>query len=118
MSRRELPQIIVDLQAIRDRLTNPTAWEQLYFGNEEGPNCLIGAMDVIIERDYKNKDCTENGYNRRIDARAALSHCVPTGYDSIVRYNDDRKTTHKDILALIDRAIEAEKTKAGVVEYA
>ena len=125
MSKREIPQVIVDLQGIRDRLTNPKAWEQMYFGDEEGPNCLVGAMDVVIDRDYGEKigtmtdSHTVEAGGRRYNAKAALVRSIPSEYlGSIVRYNDDRATTHKDILALIDLAIESEKKIAGIVEYA
>ncbi len=125
MSKRELPQIITDLQAIRDRLTNPEAWDQMYFGSEEGPNCLIGAMDIVIDRDYgKIIGTMENTHwgiearDRRHKARNAICCCLPSGYDSLVRYNDDRETTHQDILTLIDAALESEKKIAGIVEYA
>ena len=126
MSKREIPQVITDLQAIRDRLTNPRAWDQMYFGSEEGPNCLVGAMDVVIDRDYGKIIGTmrvthwdKEAGERRSNARKALSRYVPFEYNgSIVRYNDDRETTHKKILALIDEALYDEKTKACVVEYA
>ncbi len=123
MSKRELPQVIIDLQAIRNRLTNPEAWDQMYFGNEESPNCIIGAMDVVIDRDYgkiigtmTDSHWTVEAGERRVNARAALACCVPSSFDSLVRYNDHRETTHKDILALIDLALESEKEKACVVE--
>ncbi len=118
MSKRELPQVVSDLQAIRDRLTNPEAWSKGLFGTEKSSNCLVGAMDVIIDRDYKllpSEKFYIEAKNRRTNCRAAISVNIPSGYDgSIVGYNDATRTTHKDILATIDTAIEKEKTKVGI----
>ena len=120
MSKRELPQVIIDLRAIRNRLSSPEAWSKSLFGNEEGPNCLVGAMDVIIERDY-NFDSRDRkveagqhmseAHERRTKAKIALSRALPRGYtnNSVTRYNDALTTTHENILTLIDRALESEK---------
>ena len=113
MSKRELPQVIIDLQAIRERLTNPEAWNKGLFGTGIGPNCLIGAVDVVIGVLHSRE-----AQERRWPVREALVANIPARYDgSLVRYNDDRKTTHKKILALIDAALESEKKIAGIVEY-
>ncbi len=120
MSKRELPQVIVDLQAIRDRLTNPEAWSKGLFGSEEGPNCLIGAVDVVIGVPTLKKwqeGCVE-AQERRWPIREAIVANIPAKYDSsVVGYNDAPETTHKDILDLLDLVIKSEKKIAGVVEF-
>ena len=118
MSKREIPQVVSDLQALRDRLTDPEAWSKGLFGTEVTSNCLVGAMDVIIDRDYRllpSEKFYIEAKNRRTHCRAAISVNIPDNYDgSIVGYNDASRTTHKDILALIDTALHNEKTKVGI----
>lgn len=41
----------------------------------------------------------------------ALIAALPEGYDRISVFNDDPKTTHADVLALYDRAIEMERNR-------
>jgi len=126
MSKREIPQVITDLQAIGDRLTNPEAWNKGLFGNKEGPNCLVGAMDIIIDRDYNFLKEGGEGIRqlkqaaeRRLNTRDALSDCLSLlhrGHNSITQYNDAPETTHENILYLIDRALKSEKKKACIIE--
>ena len=103
MSKRELPQVVTDLQAVRDRLTPPDMWQQGSYGGEEGPNCIIGAIRVV----------TQQLFGRQFNARVAISNANIRR--PIIGFNDNH--THKEVLALIDTAIKTEKTKAGVVEY-
>jgi len=115
MSERKLPQVIIDLQAVRNRLTNPEAWNQGMFGDNEGPNCIVGAIDRVIDRDLKFLKVgeeyaqLEQAQERRHNMRQALGRCLPKEYTSLVYYNDTLKTTHENILTLIDAALKSEK---------
>lgn len=44
---------------------------------------------------------------RNKDAVAALKAALPIGEKSLPRFNDSPDTTHADVMALFDRAIEA-----------
>ncbi len=117
MSKREIPQVITDLQAVRARLTPLNMWMQGGYGRTEGPNCLMGAIFVVTNI-MKSDMITAPLVNDRLklvenSLRDAIRECF--GTYGVVSFNDTK--THEEVLEVIDKAIETEKTKAGVVEY-
>ncbi len=121
MSKREIPQVISDLQAVRDRLARPGAWKRLLFGDEKGPNCLVGAVYVVTRAcPYLDLPLISDDDNRYQLLRNALRSCLPptaAKHDSLVRFNDNLENKKSDIIKLIDDAIILEKEKAEIVEF-
>jgi hypothetical protein len=91
-------QVADDLRAARAAIAAPGLWCKNAY-KDGGRCCAIGALEVLGEAAFKR-------------ARQALRHALPEGFLSVVAYNDHPTTTHADILALFDRAIEAEE-RAG-----
>ena len=117
MSKRELPQVVTDLQAVRDRLTPLHMWMQGGYGVTTGPNCLMGAMFVVVGI-MKSNIISAPPVNDRLKlVENSLWEVIKELFigGGIVSFNDTH--THKEVLEVIDSAIKTEKTKAGVVEY-
>ncbi len=58
--------------------------------------CAVMTVATITQPDERQLRCLD-----------ALKEHLPAGFDSIADFNDEPSTTHADILALFDRAIEA-----------
>ena len=129
MSKREIPQVITDLQAIRARLTPVEMWNKGSYGKEAGPNCIMGVVYMVTDN---FRTMSDGIINRKLPIppatglfpiqkalRAAIQNMPSkdtcSRSDSIVGFNDT--TDHETLLRMIDIAIEIEKHKAGVVEY-
>ena len=117
MSKREIPQVVVDLQSVRDRLTPLNMWMQGGYGRTAGPNCLMGAIYVVTHIMKRDLIVAPPVNDRLIlvetSLRAAIRESV--GSYGVVSFNDTN--THEEVLEVIDSAIKTEKAKAGVVEY-
>ncbi len=127
MSRRELPQVITDLQAVRDRLAPIEMWTRGSYGKVDGPNCIMGVVYMVTDTFRTMSDGVINRLlpippaSGLFQIQAALRKAIQkmpdsdSRSDSIVGFNDTND--HETLLLMIDLAIETEKTKAGVVEY-
>ena len=125
MSKREIPQVISDLQAVRDRLAPIEMWRRGSYGKIAGPNCIMGVVymvtgnaRVVTLEGLINRMTPPLNDLRLVSVQQALLTAIrelDSSRDSIVSFNDT--TSHEALLSMIDIAIEAEKTKAGVVEY-
>lgn len=58
--------------------------------------CIIGAINKVVERGTVNAA-----------AHNALINAMPGTYPTITQFNDAEETTHADIIAVIDAAIES-----------
>lgn len=86
------------LTAVRERLFEK-GWRQDDFGEREGPNCIVGALERV-----------GSTYEEAIDAELALEELLPG--TNVVHFNDAMTTKFDDIIDLIDRTIKNEETKA------
>ena len=87
------------LQAIRDLLAKPENWMQGEYTNSDNTCfCLLGALSHVYDED--SVALSEGDYHRDLDTLRNL-----TG-GNIVLWNDAEERTHKDILALLDKALE------------
>lgn len=72
--------------------------------------CSLGALgtiqDQICQTDHVDSNLI---YTTCKQAEGFLDKALTTSHASYVHYNDDRNTTHQDIMALWDRAIELTK---------
>ncbi len=118
MSKREIPQVVTDLQAIRDRLTPHNMWKQGGYGRMVGPNCLMGAMFVVAGIMKSNIISVQPVNDRLKLVEDSLRDVIKESFTDggVVSFNDTH--THKEVLEVVDSAIQREKEKAGVVEYA
>lgn len=104
------------LQEARELIESPMQWTQRRFARSSNGNgvdplapnactfCLDGALRRVIARHFD-----QNSYASTHDQLTALieqelpNPMSPDG--NIVSFNDDPRTQHADVLALIDRAI-------------
>ena len=68
--------------------------------------CSAGALRVVLSETGDPADLSDAAYREYDDLAAHLSRAVGR---SIITFNDLDTTTHADILAAFDRAIEATK---------
>lgn len=94
-----------NLIAARALIDTPEKWIRDRIENA-GCFCAMGAIAEATR--------TQRGgvWTSETAEYAALRDALPEGGTrSVPTYNDNRSTTHADIMALFDRAIEAETTK-------
>ncbi len=90
----------------RELLSDPARWGK---GSFWDPNadcfCLIGACGVAAGLDAKSFSRMEDGFEELIaEVTPPLLRCIPAdGFVS--QFNDSPRTTHADILAVLDCAI-------------
>lgn len=107
--------VLQRLQAARELIADEAKWTKGHYARNKFGKlrrssasdavcfCVQGAchLDVDMEEDL----VCALWYGLPKTARTAT---LPPS-DNIIYYNDDRDTTHADILALLDRAIEAQE---------
>jgi hypothetical protein len=83
------------LRTVRDRIARPGAWCQRSSGRHDGSHCIIGWLWVVA------------GYARgqQIMTTVLLPLVTAAGWPGVADLNDARRTTHADVVALLDRAI-------------
>jgi len=84
-----------DLRAARALIDSPEKWRKGSYGYNTGCLCAAAALWSL---DSEKRSMSE--------ASHFLRQHVPGGR-KLVHFNDDPATTHADILALFDRAIQA-----------
>jgi hypothetical protein len=102
------------LRKARERIAARGGWTQRGFALDHGGNevdvdkacrfCMLGALHAVTE--------SQRTIN---DARLALARaigCDRGSFSPIIDFNDAPSTTHADIIALFDRAIDAEERAA------
>lgn len=102
------------LRAARAKIAEPGSWTRLEFARDANGRathstsdtavcfCALGAVNAVAY-------LYSRGALRRL-----LEAAVPPGFESRVgTYNDHPDTTHADVLALYDRAIEKAERKIG-----
>lgn len=103
-----MSELADDLRAAKALIDTPEKWLQHDWGGpKDGGYCSLGAIGTATHADAGNP--------RYDAAKLALSFAITrdpltplkSAFDIIVRYNDARATTHADIMAAFDRAIEA-----------
>ena len=117
------PDTVMVLETARSLIENPRHWWRRQYRHEladgEVAYCAIGATGgavSIIAGDRTDSQYLMNLNWFRTNAIHHLGLAVPKGYASVVSpdnnhhlvmmYNDNLRTTHADILALYDKAIE------------
>lgn len=97
----KLALTIKALEALEKRFSEPHSWCQGMSGTKVGPNCLSGGLyQVAIARgDYSHRS-----------ASLELTADIPKGL-SITAWNDQRRRTREDVVALIQMTIKRLKAK-------
>ncbi|MDH7796402.1 MULTISPECIES: hypothetical protein [unclassified Beijerinckia] len=118
-----MSQLLEDLKAVRTLLTPPAKWTRDYYAMDEEQSqiepwstyatcyCMLGAMNkVVAEGEFPNQldeltyDTSEK--NPRWKAlEGAIQIVVTRTHSDIPTFNDDRRTTHDDVLNVLDEAI-------------
>ena len=108
------------LQAARERISRPEHWCKHHMatclkGEYRGVLsdhacrwCLSGALLYASECEFMGSKMQARMDARRIIERLLMSE----GIGGIIQFNDDRKTRHSDVLAVLDKAIEIARRKA------
>lgn len=92
-----------DLIAAKALIDTPDKWGQEEYEPRPGCYCIFGA--IAKAKGVKAAPRLELGHEAY-----ALRMALPSEFlGGVVDYNDDLATTHADIMALFDRAIEAAK---------
>lgn len=98
--------VLEALLKVKKRLKHPSAWIK---GKYKVRNrcCLSVAINELFSEDEQaNLSITDPNL---VQARKAIKNALPSDYTSIIEFNDDPSTTHKDIVKVINKAIKAEK---------
>lgn len=96
-----------DLIKAKALIDTPEKWGKGKLLNETRQRCAIGA----VEGACLHKPRLDN-WDATLACRAALRRAAPSSFEfpransSIAAFNDHPDTTHADIMALFDRAIE------------
>lgn len=94
-----------DLIAARALIDTPAKWGK---GDFRDCLCLADAVQSITVPKGSLESVEE--VQRHAALRGALLKALPSGeYDYLYQFNDAQATTHADVMALFDRAIEAAK---------
>ena len=116
MSKIKYNTVEEALIAAKAMIADPKHWHQGAFApgplpehelHEDYCMCAWGTLEWLARYGYNIEDQT------RVEADAALIAALPKPYVWVPDYNDKSETTHEDIMALFDRAIEAVKSNGN-----
>jgi hypothetical protein len=92
-----------DLIAAKALIDSPEKWTKGTYRDEAGCMCPIGAVAKAMGVEYSVTPPNLGSVERLLNDIAASVSDAPT----VVAFNDRVTTTHADIMALFNRAIEA-----------
>jgi hypothetical protein len=91
-----------NLIAARALIDTPEKWVQEKYIDGDGCMCAAGAIRKATGERLGETECWLDLFVRR-------EFYCDFGFATIEEFNDDRMTTHADIMALFDRAIAAQE---------
>jgi hypothetical protein len=109
MTAQATPSLEI-LKGARELLSDPTRWAKGYYaytadGQQTSPVtpeaacfCVWGALDKVTGTFFGPDAFAAGMY---------LGNQLPEGWPSLANFNDAEETTHADLLALFDKAIES-----------
>lgn len=115
MKKSEWKRVIKGLKAARKLLSKPERWTKCEAARDEAGMtvdpcsdsavcfCVLGAV---------SKTMAETSLDERCAADRCLGDAL-RGYHSIIAFNDNAKTKHKQIMSLFDRAIKRAEKRAA-----
>ena len=84
------------LEKARALIASPHHWQKGSLCNGRGRFCLVGAVQAACPR----------AVNLQVRCLKQLGFALPLEFDSLPAFNDYQSTTHSDVLALFDKAID------------
>ena len=93
------------LEKVRSLIASPHHWLKGSLCNGHGRYCLLGAVQAVCPSAKRSFTGTPPSSIKNQCLRQ-LSYALPLDFDSLAQFNDHRSTEHKDVLALIDTAID------------
>lgn len=88
------------LKAAKERLFT-TGWLKGDLGEQEGPNCILGAL----YRERTSLECKNNVFTKTVNS---LYNCPGIiGIRGVADFNDDENTTFDDIVDLLDKTVKS-----------
>ncbi len=93
-----------DLVAAKALIADPAKWGKGSFALPDGCLCALGAVAKVCQFP---PDRPWVGHPS--DVRDCLTRALPGSHRVVVSFNDHPDTTHADIMALFDRAINASR---------
>lgn len=123
-----MSQLLDDLRDARAKITDPEKWiKEAWFKTTDGMltadaskdiccMCAVGAVACVTGYNPEDDDTIEDereeqAFNALIYAAVELFPARACIYAGIAEFNDRSDTTHKEILAVFDRAIVNEENK-------
>lgn len=115
-------QLLVDLQALRDHLTDPGKWAKGSFGQDQTV-CIVAGCELVTEHplgthgfhrlDSTNLSEADLRLGRMIYAvyvalygpEADMDVTLSVAMSKIARFNDSPVATHEAVILLLDRAV-------------
>ena len=98
-----------DLKAVRELLSDPARWtKHVSARDKDGHNTHVRSKTAACFRLSGAVHKVRNNLPARERLLDKISLHIPAGECHIPDYNDETYTTHADVLALVDRAIETE----------
>ena len=103
--------LVDDLRAARALIADPMRWKRGAAPGPRGEMCALRAVATVSNFGEPSK----SNWWTKMPGYVALEEALPTEGDhphhSVGGFNDDPATTHSDVLALFDRAINAALAK-------
>lgn len=107
---------VLILESAKKLISDEDAWTKgILYRKHTGSYCIIGAIHRIIGPLPCNLE--EKKVTNRIEQ--IMNPFLPQkkGFRSVFEFNDDQRTTHKQIMNLFDRAIKHYKEEKGKLEH-
>lgn len=95
---------IEKLRLVRSFLSDEKNWVKGAFRKGDAC-CLTGAMRDKIPADQAYDDVITVVYEAYTQISNEMMHEQPYVHGLLISFNDDEKTTHADVLGVLDRAI-------------
>lgn len=89
-----------DLRAAKALIDTPEKWGKRFM-QEGGRHCILGAVEAAVGTE-------DDRFDNTLDA--IRKHLPPLHAPYISSFNDYPKTSHADVMALLDRAISSESS--------
>lgn len=102
---------IEKLRLVRTFLSDEKNWIKGAF-RKDGACCLSGALRDKTPQDQPYDDVLTVVYEAYAQLSEEMTHEPPYVHGLLICFNDDPKTTHADVLGLLDRAIGLEEKRS------
>lgn len=103
---RQVPQVVLDLQAARDLLVE-RGWNQGHYSHH-GTYCVVGALRKVTHHREEHPQVLEAVYALADSLKLNKCHCdicCPLMVNTVISWNDDENRSFSEVLKALDDAI-------------